>query len=152
MSYEREAVFTRRVSTALSCQSSISPPSLSGTKESSAQIPPQQRFNSCSQLTIPLQLPTDLSISWAGPLHPPAPQHRMYPSTLLWPQSWCSFLRVSTCLWWETILLHVSGLLLLFSRSVMFSCLWSHGLKPTRLLSAWDFPGKNTGVGCHFLF
>ena len=22
----------------------------------------------------------------------------------------------------------------------------------TRLLSAWDFPGKNTGVGCHFLF
>ena len=27
----------------------------------------------------------------------------------------------------------------------------SHGLKPTRLLCPWDFPGKNTGVGCHFL-
>ena len=26
-----------------------------------------------------------------------------------------------------------------------------HGLQPTRLLCAWNFPGKNTGVGCHFL-
>ena len=26
-----------------------------------------------------------------------------------------------------------------------------HGLEPTSLLCAWDFPGKNTGVGCHFL-
>ena len=25
-----------------------------------------------------------------------------------------------------------------------------HGLQPTRLLSSWDFPGKKTGVGCHF--
>ena len=24
-------------------------------------------------------------------------------------------------------------------------------LQPTRLLCPWDFPGKNTGVGCHFL-
>ena len=23
--------------------------------------------------------------------------------------------------------------------------------QPTRLLCPWDFPGKNTGVGCHFL-
>ena len=23
--------------------------------------------------------------------------------------------------------------------------------KPTRLLHPWDCPGKNTGVGCHFL-
>ena len=23
--------------------------------------------------------------------------------------------------------------------------------KPTRLLRPWDSPGKNTGVGCHFL-
>ena len=22
---------------------------------------------------------------------------------------------------------------------------------PTKLLCPWDFPGKNTGVGCHFL-
>ena len=26
-----------------------------------------------------------------------------------------------------------------------------HGLYPTRLLCPWDFPGKNTGLGCHFL-
>ena len=26
-----------------------------------------------------------------------------------------------------------------------------HGLQPARLLSLWDFPGKNTRVGCHFL-
>ena len=26
-----------------------------------------------------------------------------------------------------------------------------HGLWPTTLLHPWDFPGKNTGVGCHFL-
>ena len=26
-----------------------------------------------------------------------------------------------------------------------------HGLQPTRLLHPWDFPGKSTGVGCHFL-
>ena len=27
----------------------------------------------------------------------------------------------------------------------------SHRRKPTRLPSPWDPPGKNTGVGCHFL-
>ena len=26
-----------------------------------------------------------------------------------------------------------------------------HGLQPIRLLCSQDFPGKNTGVGCHFL-
>ena len=26
-----------------------------------------------------------------------------------------------------------------------------HGLQPARLLCPWDFPGKNTGVGCHAL-
>ena len=27
-----------------------------------------------------------------------------------------------------------------------------HRPQPTRLLCPWDSPGKNTGVGCHFLF
>ena len=27
-----------------------------------------------------------------------------------------------------------------------------HRRQPTRLLCPWDSPGKNTGVGCHFLF
>ena len=43
------------------------------------------------------------------------------------------------------------------------SCLWCgltakscwtlrpHGLLPTSLNCSWDFPGKNTGVACHFL-
>ena len=26
-----------------------------------------------------------------------------------------------------------------------------HRRPPTRLLCPWDSPGKNTGVGCHFL-
>ena len=26
-----------------------------------------------------------------------------------------------------------------------------HGTQPARLLCPWDFPGKNTGVDCHFL-
>ena len=29
--------------------------------------------------------------------------------------------------------------------------LWPHGLWPTSLLCPWYSPGKNTGVGCHFL-
>ena len=35
--------------------------------------------------------------------------------------------------------------------SVVSDPLWPHGPKPTRLLCPWNFPGKNTGVGCHFL-
>ena len=38
------------------------------------------------------------------------------------------------------------------SCSVMPNPLWPHGLQPTRLLCPWHFPGKDTGVGCHFLF
>ena len=33
----------------------------------------------------------------------------------------------------------------------MSDSLQPHGQQPTRLLCPWDFPGKNTGVGCHFL-
>ena len=35
--------------------------------------------------------------------------------------------------------------------SVMFNSLQPHGLQPTRLLCTWNFPDKNTGMGCHFL-
>ena len=42
-------------------------------------------------------------------------------------------------------------LLLLLSRSVVSDSVRPHGLQPTRLLHPWDSPGKNTGVGCHFL-
>ena len=36
------------------------------------------------------------------------------------------------------------------SHSVVTNSLQHYGLQPTRLLCLWDFPGKNTGVGCHF--
>ena len=29
--------------------------------------------------------------------------------------------------------------------------LWPHGLQPPRLLCPWESPGRDTGVGCHFL-
>ena len=41
--------------------------------------------------------------------------------------------------------------LFFFSRLVVSDCLQPHGLYSTRLPCPWDFPGKNTGVGCHFL-
>ena len=37
------------------------------------------------------------------------------------------------------------------THSVVFNPLRLHGLWPARLLHPWNFPGKNTGVGCHFL-
>ena len=37
------------------------------------------------------------------------------------------------------------------SRSVVPDSLRPHGLQSTRFLCPWDFPGKDTGVGCHFL-
>ena len=41
-----------------------------------------------------------------------------------------------------------------YCHCLILSCptlLQSRGLKPIRLLCPWDFPGKNAGVGCHFL-
>ena len=33
----------------------------------------------------------------------------------------------------------------------MSNSVWPHRQQPTRLPRPWDSPGKNTGVGCHFL-
>ena len=35
--------------------------------------------------------------------------------------------------------------------SVVSDSVRPHRRQPTRLLCPWDFLGKNTGVGCHFL-
>ena len=35
--------------------------------------------------------------------------------------------------------------------SVMFDSVRNHRWQPTRLPCSWGSPGKNTGVGCHFL-
>ena len=37
------------------------------------------------------------------------------------------------------------------SRSIVPDSLRLHGLQPVRLLCPGDFPGKDTGMGCHFL-
>ena len=37
------------------------------------------------------------------------------------------------------------------SLQVVSNSVQSHRQQPTRLLCPWDSPGKNTGVGCHFL-
>ena len=37
-----------------------------------------------------------------------------------------------------------------WSGSVVSDSLRPHGLQPTKLLCPWDFPGKTTGVGCHY--
>ena len=38
-----------------------------------------------------------------------------------------------------------------FSHSVVSDSVQPHRRQPTRLPRPWDSPGKNTGVGCHFL-
>ena len=45
-----------------------------------------------------------------------------------------------------------SGYACMLSRSVMSDSLQPCGLWPARLLCPWNFPGKDTGEGCHFLF
>ena len=48
--------------------------------------------------------------------------------------------------WWPSV--HVLGQSFSFSHVWI---LWLHGLYPASLLCPWDFPDKNTGMGCHFL-
>ena len=42
-------------------------------------------------------------------------------------------------------------LMLLLSRFSHVRSVWPHRRQPASLLCPWDSPGKNTGVGCHFL-
>ena len=49
------------------------------------------------------------------------------------------------------MLINLLLLLLLKVMSVMSDSVRPHRRQPTRLPCPWDFPGKNTGVGCHFL-
>ena len=50
-------------------------------------------------------------------------------------------------LYWNPVLYSLAPVLC----SVTSGSLRPHGLQPTRLLCARDYPGKNTGMGCHFL-
>ena len=48
-------------------------------------------------------------------------------------------------------LLHDPVRMELYVFSVMSNSLQPYGLQPARLLCPWDFPGRHTGVNCHFL-
>ena len=61
-----------------------------------------------------------------------------------------------------TPMIQMLGHLMLSQRSLRLSCcccvafvmsdsVWPQRRQPTRLPYPWDSPGKNTGVGCHFL-
>ena len=39
----------------------------------------------------------------------------------------------------------------MLTSQIVSESLRAHGLQPTSLLCPWDFPGKNAGVGSHFL-
>ena len=59
---------------------------------------------------------------------------------------------------WPSVFTHVHSCTRLIcmhihvtSSSVVSNSLQCYGLWPARVHSPWDFPGKNTGVGCHFL-
>ena len=57
---------------------------------------------------------------------------------------------VSLSFFWSFLLLQVKSPLCSVC-SVASDSLRAHGLQPARLLCLWEFPDKNTGVGCPFL-
>ena len=63
-------------------------------------------------------------------------------SLVIWRKGYCSL---------PMLIILVILLLLLLSHSVMSDSVRPHRRQPTRLPCPWDSPGKNTGVGCHFL-
>jgi len=63
---------------------------------------------------------------------------------------------LNLCLWcllhWQVGSLPlVTCFFFFFFCSIVSDSLRPHGLQPTRPLCPWDSPGKNNGVGCHFL-
>ena len=60
-------------------------------------------------------------------------------------------IRLQVCRAWASLVALLLLLLLLLSCSVVSDSMWPHRWQPTRLSCPWDSPGKNTGVGCHFL-
>ena len=56
-----------------------------------------------------------------------------------------------TCVYFRHQLINHISKEVKWSHSVVSNSLQPHGLWPTRLLRPWDFPGKSTRVGCHFL-
>ena len=59
---------------------------------------------------------------------------------------WQTFTFFTTSATWEALTSYYCCV-----TSVMSNCVWPHRRQPTRLPRPWDSPGKNSGVGCHFL-
>ena len=74
-------------------------------------------------------------------------------SSICWPH--LTNVRIYLIFWLKRIFPVFSPLCLLLlvsvSRSVVPDSLRPHGLQHTRFLCPWDFPGRDIGVGCHFL-
>ena len=63
----------------------------------------------------------------------------------------------SVCFWpcphWDLFQCNLGGSepYACYVTSVISDSVWSYGLQPARLLHPWNFPGKNTEIGCHAL-
>ena len=58
-------------------------------------------------------------------------------------------IQIKTTMRYHLTLVRISSVQ--FSHSVVSDSVWPHRQQPTRLPCPWDSPGRNTGVGCHFL-
>ena len=82
---------------------------------------------------------------WSGL---PLPSPNMYLHMAIYPDHSLMFKNAYNL---QTLVHKLYMLLLLLSHFSCFNSEQPHRGQPTRLLCPWDSPGKNTGVGCHFL-
>ena len=101
---------------------------------------PQSESDTCTRVSFPFDFPSRLG------------QHRALsraPSAVQWALFSCLFHALVSIV----CMLHAALLPSCLTHSDPMDCSLpgSHGLQPARLLCPGDSPGKNTGVGCHFL-
>ena len=111
-------------------------------------------MSNCATLwTVALQAPLSMGFSWQEywsglPCPPPGdlPNPGIEPTSLMSPALAGGFFTTSTT--WEALCVSAAA-----AAKSLQSCLTlrPHRRQPTRLPRPWDSPGKNTGVGCHFL-
>ena len=82
---------------------------------------------------------------WSGL---PLPSPNMYLHMAVYPDHSLMFKNAYNL---QTLVHKLCMLLLLLSHFIRVDSVRPHRWQPTSLLCPWDSPGKNTGVGCHFL-
>ena len=114
----------------------------------------------CPLLLLPLIFPSNRVFSNESAFHIRWPKYWSFsfnispssehPGLISFRMDWLDLLAVRGTL--KSLLQHPLSMLFFWvlSHSVMSSSLQPHGLWPDRLLSQWDFSGKNTIVGCYF--